>query len=36
MHIAIRGDAVTVPARGAEGLVGRGGAFQHKPSIPQT
>jgi len=25
-----------VPARGAEGLVGRGGAFQHKPSIPQT
>jgi hypothetical protein len=34
MHIAIAGVAVTVPAQGTEGSVGRGGVFQYEQSIP--
>jgi len=36
MHIRIRGVAVTVPAQGAEGSVGRRGVFQYEQSIPSA
>jgi hypothetical protein len=36
MHIAKRGVAVTVPAQGAEGSVGRGGVFPYEQSIPSA
>jgi len=34
MHIAIRGDAVTARAQGAEDSAGREGVFQYEQSIP--